>query len=222
MLENLGTAIDNSLNTNSIKDAINSQAEVYNDLTKKLAEYQTEVQSQLKDVILPSIEIEFSNRNLPTDDNKAEYVDTYKTNWKLYGLDELKNKLADYKTVIEICEKNGYNVPYTDESSHTKETHEKMYEKYIDAKNQLDESYIGSCQEAYTKRQKEIDAATKVRDEYDKSRKSAAKEIDKECWIHSQNGKTYSFTNEDLRDLSQLYYDGDYENTNMFLTRYRL
>lgn len=173
---------------------------------------------QIKDVILPSIEIEFSNRNLPTDDNKAEYVDTYKTNWKLYGLDELKNKLADYKTVIEICEKNGYNVPYTDESSHTKETHEKMYEKYIDAKNQLDESYIGSCQEAYTKRQKEIDAATKVRDEYDKSRKSAAKEIDKECWIHSQNGKTYSFTNEDLRDLSQLYYDGDYENTNMFLT----
>jgi hypothetical protein len=47
LLENLGTAIDNSLNTNSIKDAINSQAEVYNDLTKKLAEYQTEVQSQL-------------------------------------------------------------------------------------------------------------------------------------------------------------------------------
>lgn len=136
----------------------------------------------------------------------------------MYGLDELKNKLADYKTVIEICEKNGYNVPYTDESSHVKETHEKMYEKYVDAKNQLDGSYVGSCQEAYNQRQEEIDAAAKVRDEYDKSRKSAAKEIDKEYWVYSQNGKEYSFANEDLRDLSRLYYDGDYENTNMFLT----
>lgn len=47
LLENLGTAIDNSLNTNSIKEAIDSQAKVYDDLTKKLADYQAEVQSQL-------------------------------------------------------------------------------------------------------------------------------------------------------------------------------
>lgn len=47
LLENLGTAIDNRLNTDSIKNAITSQTELYDSLTKKLAEYQAEVQSQL-------------------------------------------------------------------------------------------------------------------------------------------------------------------------------
>ena len=47
LLENLGTAIDNHLNTDSIKNAIASQTELYDSLTKKLSEYQAEVQSQL-------------------------------------------------------------------------------------------------------------------------------------------------------------------------------
>ena len=48
---------------------------------------------QIRDVILPSIQIEMDNRQLPTDDDNADYVDSYKTDWKLYGLDELKVKL---------------------------------------------------------------------------------------------------------------------------------
>ena len=56
---------------------------------------------QIKDVILPSIQIEMDNRQLPTDDDNADYVDSYKTNWKLYGLDELKVKLQEYKNTIE-------------------------------------------------------------------------------------------------------------------------
>ena len=44
-----------------------------------------------------------NNRQLPTDDDNADYVDSYKTDWKLYGLDELKVKLQEYKNTIETC-----------------------------------------------------------------------------------------------------------------------
>lgn len=173
---------------------------------------------QIRDVIIPSIKIEFGNRELPTDADKKDYIDTYKTNWKLYGLDELQVKLNEYKDVIKTCKAGGYNVPYSINSSKTKEMHEKMYAKYLDALNQLDGSYVGGCQEAYNQRKAEIDTATALRDEYDKTRTDTANAVDKEKWEHKSNGKTYSFTVDDLAELSKLYIDGDYINENMFLT----
>lgn len=173
---------------------------------------------QIRDVIIPSIKIEFENRELPTDADKKDYIDTYKTNWKLYGLDELQVKLNEYKDVIKTCKAGGYDVPYSINSSKTKEVHEKMYAKYLDALNQLDGSYVGGCQEAYNQRKAEIDTATALRDECDKTRTDAANAVDKETWKHKSNGKTYSFTVDDLAELSKLYIDGDYTNENMFLT----
>lgn len=173
---------------------------------------------QIRDVIIPSIKIEFENRELPTDADKKDYIDTYKTNWKLYGLDELQVKLNEYKDVIKTCKAGGYDVPYSINSSKTKEVHEKMYAKYLDALNQLDGSYVGGCQEAYNQRKAEIDTATALRDEYDKERTDTANAVDKETWKHKSNGKTYSFTVDDLAELSKLYIDGDYINENMFLT----
>lgn len=169
---------------------------------------------QIRDVIIPSIKIEFENRKLPTDADKKDFIDTYKTNWKLYGLDELQVKLNEYKDIIKTCKAGGYNVPYSIKSSKTKEVHEKMYAKYLDALNQLDGSYVGGCQEAYNQRKAEIDTATALRDEYDKTRINTANAVDKETWNH--NGT--KFTTEDLANLSKLYIDGDYTNENMFLT----
>ena len=172
---------------------------------------------QIRDVILPSIQIEMDNRNLPTDDDKADYIDSYKTDWKLYGLDELQVSLDSYQNVIDICEKNGYDVPYSDESGHTKDTHDEMYSKYEDAKNQLNPDIEGSCQWYYNKVQSEIDDATALQKTYDDARKSYAKSADKECWTKSVDDKEYSFTKDDLAELSKLYIDGDYTNENMFL-----
>ena len=197
---------------------------------------------QIKDVILPSIEIEFANRELPTDDDKADYVDTWKTNWKLYGLDELQVKLDEYQNIIDICEKNGYSEPYSDESSHTKDTHEAMYEKYLDAKNQLDPDFVDGCKEAYDQRQTEIDSAKATQKEYDDVRKAIAESVEKETWEHildesekyltdeegnyivDEEGNRFllsqeilPFTEDELLELSKLYIDGDYTNENMFL-----
>lgn len=199
---------------------------------------------QIKDVILPSIQIEMDNRQLPTDDDNADYVDSYKTNWKLYGLDELKVKLQEYKNTIEICKKGGYNQPYTEDSSHTKDVHDTMYAKYLDAQNQLDSNYVGGCQEAYNQRQSEIDAANEILNSYNKTRTDLVKQISKETWsgvvaadnsgyILDEDGnyitdeagrriycdtQKLQFTERDLTELSKVYYDGDYSNENMFLT----
>lgn len=199
---------------------------------------------QIKDVILPSIQIEMDNRQLPPDDDNADYIDSYKTNWKLYGLDELKVKLQEYKNTIETCKKGGYDNPYSDDSSHTKDIHDQMYSKYLDAKNQLDANYVGGCQEAYNKRQSEIDSANKILNNYNKTRTDLAKQVSKETWEYQctldKNGyllnksgsqiigsdgspiknssKTLSFSEKDLFELSKVYYDADYSNENMFLT----
>lgn len=199
---------------------------------------------QIKDVILPSIQIEMDNRQLPTDDDNADYVDSYKTNWKLYGLDELKIKLQEYKNTIETCKKGGYDQPYTEDSSHTKDIHDTMYAKYLDAQNQLDSNYVGGCQEAYDQRQSEIDAANEILNSYNKTRTDLVKQISKETWsgvvaadnsgyildeagnyITDEAGRRIycdtqklQFTERDLTELSKVYYDGDYSNENMFLT----
>lgn len=199
---------------------------------------------QIKDVILPSIQIEMDNRQLPTDDDNADYVDSYKTNWKLYGLDELKVKLQEYKNTIETCKKGGYDQPYTEDSSHTKDVHDTMYAKYLDAQNQLDSNYVGGCQEAYDQRQSEIDAANEILNSYNKTRTDLVKQVSKETWsgvvaadnsgyildeagnyITDEAGRRIycdtqklQFTECDLTELSKVYYDGDYSNENMFLT----
>jgi hypothetical protein len=199
---------------------------------------------QIKDVILPSIQIEMDNRQLPTDDDNADYVDSYKTNWKLYGLDELKVKLQEYKNTIETCKKGGYDQPYTEDSSHTKDIHDTMYAKYLDAQNQLDSNYVGGCQEAYDQRQSEIDAANEILNSYNKTRTDLVKQVSKETWsgVISADNSGYildeagnyktdeagrriycdtqklQFTEHDLTELSKVYYDGDYSNENMFLT----
>ena len=177
---------------------------------------------QIKNVILPSIQIEMDNRNLPSGQEFKDYIDSYKTDWKLYGLDELENKLAWYRKQKKVAEDEKCTEPYdpeNDKNSHTKDYHTELYNKYIDAVHQLDPNYEGSCMEFYNKIKAEIDELEKLQDSYDKARKEIAKSVAKETWVHTFNdGTETSFTASDLEELSHVYVDGDYSNENMFLT----
>ena len=177
---------------------------------------------QIKNVILPSIQIEMDNRNLPSGQKFEDYIDSYKTDWKLYGLDELENKLIWYRKQKKLAEDEKCTEPYNpenDKNSHTEEYHTKLYNKYIDAVHQLDPNYEGSCMEFYNKVKAEIDELKELQDSYDKARKEIAKSVAKETWVHTSNdGTETSFTASDLEELSHVYVDGDYSNENMFLT----
>ena len=177
---------------------------------------------QIKNVILPSIQIEMDNRNLPSGQEFEDYIDSYKTDWKLYGLDELENKLVWYRKQKKLAEDEKCTDPYNpenDKNSHTEDYHTELYNKYIDALHQLDSNYEGSCMEFYNKIKAEIDKLKKLQDSYDKARKEIVKSVAKETWVHnSDDGTKMSFTIDDLEELSHIYIDGDYSNENMFLT----
>ncbi len=170
---------------------------------------------QIKDVILPSIQIEIDNRKLPPDTDTTDCIDSYKTDWKLYGLDELGVKLQMYKNNKKVAEEEKCTKPYDPETSgHTEDYHNKMYKIYIEAVNQLDPNFVGSCQEAYNQRQAEIDTHKESQKIYDTARKKLMEIYDKNTW--NNNGQT--FTSEDLSVLTHLYKDSFYTNENMFLT----
>lgn len=168
---------------------------------------------QIKNVILPSIQIEINNRNLSPGDEEEEYIDSYKTDWKLYGLDELDVKLQDYKNRKKVLESGGYDKDY-DSSLHNKDMYDKLHAEYLEILNQLNPNFVGSCQEAYDTRKQEVDAATNILNEYDTNRQNIVKAITKETW----NNNDISFTETDLSNLSKLYIDNTYSNDNMFLT----
>ena len=168
---------------------------------------------QIRDVILPSIQIEIDNRNLPTDEDKEDYIDSYKTDWKLYGLDELEVKLQDYKNRKTVLETGGYDGDY-DSTLHNQDMYNKLHQEYLDILNQLDPDFVGSCQEAYNIRKQEVDDATEVLNQYDETRKSIMESVAKETWKNDD----ISFSETDLANLSKLYIDNTYTNQNMFLT----
>ena len=136
LLENLGTAIDNSLNTNSIKDAINSQAEVYNDLTKKLAEYQAEVQSQLNSGLMKKGSEQWYNAQKNINDFTANIA---KASSELIELQD-KLRQISYDTIQNIID--GFSRSTDKISSYielleakNERVSEKEYQKQLDNNN---------------------------------------------------------------------------------------
>lgn len=174
---------------------------------------------QIKDVILPSIQTEIDNRKLPQGTDKGEYIDTYKTDWKLYGLDELEVCLANYQKNKKLAEEAGCTKPYDpNTSTQSQDYHNKMYEIYKEAVKQLDANQAGSCQRAFNERKAEVESAENLLKQYNDKRKESLEKIDKETWSNVDTGKPLTFTKDDLSCLSKLYVDCDYTNENMFLT----
>ncbi len=169
---------------------------------------------QIKDVILPSIEIEMNNRLLIDEDDFEEYIKTYETDWDLYGLDELKAKLETYKNTVEVCKSKHYDIPYETYKSmseqdsekypsHTESYHTKMYDKYQEAEHQLNAKYSDSCQYACNVRQKEVDEANKILEGYDDERDKIIKYVEKETWNHRTSTSTASVDADGTLSVSE-------------------
>lgn len=181
---------------------------------------------QIRDVILPSIDIELGNRKLPTSEGELPYIDSYKTDWKLYGIDELLVNIDFYQSQKKSLEDAHYDIPFADYESnsevdeanyppHTRDMHEEMYSQYLDVVMQLDESVAGSCAHALAERTSQYEAAEAIADACQEQRSLLAFSVDKKNW--KMDG-IEPFTRKELRTLSRLYRDTDYTNDNMFLT----
>lgn len=183
---------------------------------------------QIRDVVLANINIELANRKLPTSVGAADYVKSWETDWKLYGVDELQIHMDFYQTELKQLKDAHFDLPYIEYMQnsekdakafppHTRDTHETQHALYLEYTVQLDEKNAGTCAHAYQERTTQYKAAEAILETYKKAMNTLAHAVNKETW--RQEG-IQPFTPEELTAISRLYKDTDYTNKNMFLTSF--
>lgn len=137
---------------------------------------------------------------------------SFETDWKLYGIVELKAKLNSYNDCIKTLEKNGYSTPNNDLIDVEEDYQNQMYQQYLDYK-QLAED----CQAALTERQAEYDAIKAELDAVQEQRNTIAANVEKDKFGDVQD--VYEgFTKDELFRLACLYKQTDYQNENILTT----
>lgn len=97
---------------------------------------------QIKNYILPNIQIAIDNLLIPDKEDKHDYNKEFETNWDLYGVDLLKAKKENYENLLKTLE--GYEKPWNELTDEEKAKHpsgEEAYNiehnKYIEYKGYL-------------------------------------------------------------------------------------
>lgn len=134
----------------------------------------------------------------------------YETDWKLYGIAELKTKIATYDSCIKELKKNGYADGYNPLSGYEEAYFTQMHQKYLDYLNLKDQA-----ETALKERQAEYDAAKKP--EIQKKRNQIAKDVLMENFGKVQE-KYPAFTDKETYIIKSLYNQATYSNENIIIT----
>lgn len=162
---------------------------------------------------IPALENEIGERGL--DDNIsssgiADYdYDSWKTDWDLYGLKELKIKLDEYKEQIKIYTENGFNKNKQSGDKYTTEYWNEQHQNYLTAVSEKN-----SCQTAYNTRKNEYNTATSE----SKRLSNISSQIVKDVNVEKQDSAYFHLTADDLYILWKLRNEVDYTNENIFTT----
>lgn len=181
---------------------------------------------QIRDVILPNIEIALKNHSLPSSSDMEDYIDSYKTDWKLYGVSELEVNLQIYKERVVILEQNHYDLTYEEYqqlyqsdpekySIHTVDGHALGHEEYVAKKQQLNGDVVETLQWHYNQRVAERDEAQSVADNYNEQRQEIVKQTNKQTWEDEDLG---GFAEEEIDLINKLLNETDYINENIIIT----
>ena len=134
----------------------------------------------------------------------------YETDWKLYGIAELKTKIATYDSCIKELKKNGYADGYNPLSGYEEAYFTQMHQKYLDYLNLKDQA-----ETALAERQAEYDAAKKP--EIQEKRNQIAKDVLMENFGNVQD-KYPAFTEKETYIIKSLYNQATYSNENIIIT----
>lgn len=146
----------------------------------------------------------------------------YETDWKLYGIDELKVKISTYDNCMKTLEKNGLNKPYQTGSGYEEDYANQMYRTYDDYK-----TLKAQAEAALKERQAEYDAAKEPQNQIQAKRTNFSEAVE---WVNY--GKEYNskysgcnhnhiyskFTEEELLILKTLTRQASYSNENIITT----
>lgn len=134
----------------------------------------------------------------------------YETDWKLYGIAELKIKIATYDACIKELKKNGYADGYNPLSGYEEAYFTQMHQKYLDYLNLKEQA-----EAALAERQAEYDAAKKP--EIQEKRNQIAKDVLMENFGKVQD-KYSAFTEKETYIIKSLYNQATYTNDNIIIT----
>lgn len=134
----------------------------------------------------------------------------YETDWKLYGIAELKTKIAIYDSCIKELKKNGYADGYNPLSGYEEAYFTQMHQKYLDYLNLKDQA-----EAALKERQAEYDKAKKP--EIQEKRNQIVKDVLLENFGKVQN-KYSAFTDKETYIIKSLYSQSTYTNENIIVT----
>ena len=134
----------------------------------------------------------------------------YETDWKLYGIAELKTKIATYDSCIKELKKNGYADGYNPLSGYEEAYFTQMHQKYLDYLNLKDQA-----EAALKERQAEYDKAKKP--EIQEKRNQIVKDVLLENFGKVQN-KYSAFTDKETYIIKSLYSQSTYTNENIIVT----
>ena len=134
----------------------------------------------------------------------------YETDWKLYGIAELKTKIAMYDACIKELKKNGYADGYNPLSGYEEAYFTQMHQKYLDYLNLKEQA-----EAALVERQAEYDAAKKP--EIQEKRNQIAKDVLMENFGKMQE-KYPAFTDKETYIIKSLYNQATYSNENIIIT----
>lgn len=137
-------------------------------------------------------------------------IKAYETDWKLYGISELKVKISTYDSCIKELKKSGYADGYNPLSGYEEAYFTQMHQKYLDYLNLKDQA-----ETALKERQAEYDKAKKP--EIQEKRNQIAKDVLLENFGKIQN-KYSSFTDKETYIIKSLYSQSTYTNENIIVT----
>ena len=137
-------------------------------------------------------------------------IKAYETDWKLYGISELKVKISTYDSCIKELKKSGYADGYNPLSGYEEAYFTQMHQKYLDYLNLKDQA-----ETVLKERQAEYDAAKKP--EIQEKRNQIAKDVLLENFGKVQN-KYSAFTDKETYIIKSLYSQSTYTNENIIVT----
>ncbi len=159
--------------------------------------------------IIPNIKIAKENLLLP-DDDKKDYLDGWKYDWKLYGTNELKVMMETFDNQMQSAK--GYEKAWSELTKDEQKkyinqtTYDTIHEQYAKAK----EHYDGASAQ-YDKLTKEVNT-------YQAKMDSAQTEMNTIAASVNIKNSDFGFTEHELKVLSMLYIESDYENENFLVT----
>lgn len=134
----------------------------------------------------------------------------YETDWKLYGIAELKVKISTYDGCIKELKKNGYAGEYNALAGYTESYFSQMHQKYLDYISLKEQAEV-----ALAERQAEYNAAE--RPEIQESRNQIAKDVLIENFGKVQT-EYPAFTESEIYIIKSLYNQAVYSNENIIVT----